>query len=211
MSTNASFGISVCGFPQMSLNPPARAFLPHYQFPCDPHISLCNSTPMSLPLVQISWELPPSITSSPAPPLRQPITDGTFILPLIQPENPSKQAAGTLQPRPGTSSLLPSPLQHQAQCLQAIHKTIQQFRQHLKAEQLHRKALQTIVLQLQNDFALQRYLLSLRLEQFPSVILPLKTPLPVHQLTLTLTLLQMHSCFPALLNLQFLVLPRRAL
>ena len=55
---------------------------------------------------------------------------------------------------------------------------------------------------------------SLRLEQSPSVMLPFKTPLPVHQLTLALTLtlnLQNHSCFPTLLNLQFIVLPRRAL
>ena len=44
------------------------------------------------------------------------------------------------------------------------------------------------------------YLHSLRLEQFPSVILPLRTPLPVNQQTLTLTIVQMHSCFPALQN-----------
>ena len=54
---------------------------------------------------------------------------------------------------------LPPSFQHQAICLQAIHKTIQQFNQHLKAEHLDRKTLQLIVLQLQNDFALLRYLL----------------------------------------------------
>ena len=48
---------------------------------------------------------------------------------------------------------------HQANCLQAIHKTIQQFTQHLKEEHLDRQTLQLIVLQLQNDFALLRYLL----------------------------------------------------
>ena len=154
MSTNASFGISVCGFPLMSLNPLAPAFLPHYQFPSDPPISLCNSTAMSLPLARIFCRLPPSITPSPAPPLRQPVPDGTFILPLIQPKNTSKQDAENLQPPPGSSSLLPSNLQLQAQCVQAIHKTIQKFHQKLKAEQLDRKTLQTIVLQLQNDFAL---------------------------------------------------------
>ena len=39
------------------------------------------------------------------------------------------------------------------------HKTLQQFYQHLKAEQLDRMILQATVLQLQNDFALLRYLL----------------------------------------------------
>ena len=82
---------------------------------------------MSLPLAQKVCGLPPSITPSPDPPLRQPITDGFFILPLTHPRNPSKQDAETLQPPPRSSSLLPSPLQHQAQCLQAIHRTIQQF------------------------------------------------------------------------------------
>ena len=159
MSTTASFGISAYGFPLMSLNSLAPGFLPHYQFPSDPPISLSNSTAMSLPLVQIFFGLPPSVTPSPAPPLRQLITEGTFILPLIQPENPSKHDAETLQPPPGSSPLLPPPLQHQAQCLQTIHKTIQQFHQHLKAEQLDRKALQIIVLQHQNDFALLCYLL----------------------------------------------------
>ena len=51
-----------------------------------------------------------------------------------------------------------SSLQHQANCLQAIHKTIHQFKQHLKAEHLDRQTLQLIVVQLQNDFALLRYL-----------------------------------------------------
>ena len=54
---------------------------------------------------------------------------------------------------------MPSPLQHQEQCLKAIHKTIQQLHQHLKAEQLNRKTLQYFVLQLQNDNTILRYLL----------------------------------------------------
>ena len=69
------------------------------------------------------------------------------------------QEAETLLLPPGSSSLVPSPLQHQAQCLQAIQKTNQHFHQHLKAEQLDRKTSQDIVLQLQNDSALLRYLL----------------------------------------------------
>ena len=68
------------------------------------------------------------------------------------------------QPTPGSSALLPSPLQHQSNCLQAINKTIKQFNQHLKAEQLDRQTLQLILLQLQNDCALLRYLLFSRVE-----------------------------------------------
>ena len=118
---------------------------------------------VSLPRAQIFCGMPPLITPSHAPPLRQPSTDNTFSLPLIQPKSPSQQDAAARQPPPGSSSLLSSTLQHQANCLQAIHKTIQQFNQHLEAEHLDRKTLQLIVLQLQNDFSLLRYLL------FPSV------------------------------------------
>ena len=57
------------------------------------------------------------------------------------------------------SALLSSPLLHQANCLQATQKTIQQLNQQLKAENLDRQALQLIALQLQNDFVLLRYLL----------------------------------------------------
>ena len=92
-------------------------------------------------------------------PLAQPITDDIFNLTLIQPKNPFQQDAAAHQPSPGFSSLLPSPLQHQANCLQSLHKTIQQFNQHLKAERLDRKTLQHIVLQLQNDFALLLFML----------------------------------------------------
>ena len=155
----------------MSLNPLAPAFLPHNQSPSDSPMSLCNSTAMSLPVFQIICGKHPSIIPSHAPPLRKPITDDTFILLLIQPMNPFKQDAATFQPPPGYLSLLHSTLQHQAQCLQAIRETIQQFHQHLKAEQLDRRILQTIVLQLPNDFALLRCSL-FWLELFPSVILP---------------------------------------
>ena len=44
-------------------------------------------------------------------------------------------------------------------CLQAINNSIQQFNQHLKAEKIDRQFLQLVVLQLQNDFAVLRYLL----------------------------------------------------
>ena len=114
---------------------------------------------MSLPLAQIFCGKPTSITPSHSPSIRQPITDGTFIFPLIQPKHPSEQDAETLQRPHGSSSALLFSLQHQAQILQAIHKTIQQFHQHLKGEQLDRRTIQIIVLQLQNEFASLRNLL----------------------------------------------------
>ena len=143
----------------MSLNPLAPTFLPPCQSSSDPPISLCNPTTMSLPLAQLFSGMPPQLIPSHAPSINQPNTDGTFILPFIEPRNQSKQYAAAHQPPPGSSSLLSSPPQHQANCPQAIHKTIQQFNQHLKAEHLDRQTLQLIVLQLQNDFALLHYLL----------------------------------------------------
>ena len=50
---------------------------------------------------------------------------------------------------------------------------------------------------------------SLRLEQLPSAIHLLTTPLSIHQLTLALLELQSQS--PALMNHRFVILPRRAL
>ena len=103
--------------------------------------------------------MPPQLMPSHAPPNNQSVTDGTFILPFIRPKNSDSQDGAAHKPTPGSSALLSSPLQHQANCLQAIQKTIQQFNQHLKAECLDRQTLQLIDLQLQNDFALLRYLL----------------------------------------------------
>ena len=141
----------------MSLNPLAPAFLP--QSSSDPPISLCNSTTKSLPLTQFFCRMPPQFVSSHAPSVNQHVTDGTFLLPLLEPKNQSKPRAAAHQRTPESSVLLSSTLQHQAKCLQAIHKTIQQFNQHLKAQHLDRQTLQLIVLQLQNEFALLLYLL----------------------------------------------------
>ena len=143
----------------MSLNALAPAFLPHYQSSSDPPNSLCNSTKRSLPLVQLFCRMPPQIIPSHAPSINQHIVDGTLLLPPLQPTNQSRPNAVAHRPTPRSPALLYLPLQHQANCLQAIHKTIQQFNQHLKAKHLDRQALQLIVLQLQNDFALLRYLL----------------------------------------------------
>ena len=143
----------------MSLNPLAPAFLPHYHSSPNPPISLCNSTTMGLPLAQLICGMSPQTIPSNALSINQHIADNTLLLPLLQPTNQSKPDAAVHQPTPGSSTLLPSSLQHQADCLQAIHKTIQQFNQHLKAEHLDRHTLQLLVLQLQNDFALLLYLL----------------------------------------------------
>ena len=126
-------------FPLMPLNPLAPAFLPRYQSSSDPPVLLCNSTTTSLTLAPISCGTPPQIIPSHAPPLNQPITGSTFILPLTQQKNPPKQDVTARQPSPGSVCLLSSTLQHQGNYLQAIHKTIQQFNQNLKAEQLDRK------------------------------------------------------------------------
>ena len=141
----------------MSLNPLAAVFLP--QSSSDPPISLCNCTTMSLPLVPLFCGMPPHIVPSHAPSINQHITDGTFILPFLQPTNQSKPSSAALQPTPESLVHFSSHLQHQANCLQAFHMTIQQFNQHLKAPHLDRQTLQLIVLQLQNDFASLRYLL----------------------------------------------------
>ena len=111
ISTFSTIGSTSTGdhriFPLISLNPLAPAFLPQFQSPSDPPASLCNSTTMSLPLAQMFCGAPPPIIPSHAPPSTQPIIDGTFILPLIQPENQSKQDADVHQPPDGSSSLLP--------------------------------------------------------------------------------------------------------
>ena len=144
----------------MSLNPLAPAFLPHPQPSSDPPISLCNSTTMVIPLVQLVCGMLPQTLPSHAPFTNQHIADNPFFLPLPQPTTQSQpNTAAVSPPTPGSSSLLPPSLQHQANCLQAINKTIKQFTQHLQAKQLNRQLLQLIFLQIQNDFALLRYLL----------------------------------------------------
>ena len=103
--------------------------------------------------------MPPQITPSHAPSINQHIADNTLLLPLLQPTNQYTTVAAAREPTPGSSTHLPSSLRHQTKCLQAINNSIQQFNQHLKAEKLDRPILQLVVLQLQNDFAVLRYLL----------------------------------------------------
>ena len=143
----------------MSLNPLAPAFLPSYQSFLNPPTSLCNSNPMNLPLAQLICGMPPPITASHAPSINQHIADNTLLLPLLQPINQFTKDAATHKSTPGSSTPLPSSLHHQMKCLQAINNSIQQFNQQLKAEKLDRQILQLVVLQLQNDFAVLRYLL----------------------------------------------------
>ena len=143
----------------MSLNPLAPAFLPQFQSSCEPALSLGNSTTMSFPFAQLFCGMPPQIIQPHAPSINQHITDGTFLLLSLQLTSQYKPNAAVHQPTPEFSALFSLPLLHRANCLQAIHKTIQQLNQQLKAENLDRQALQLIALQLQNEFALLRYLL----------------------------------------------------
>ena len=179
--------------PLMLLNSLAPAFLPHSQSSSDQPISVCNSTTLNLPLAQLFCGMPPQIIPSHAPSINQHVTDGTFLLLLLQPTNQSKLDAAAHQPSAGSSTLLSSPLRHQANCLQAIHKTIQQFNRYLKAENVDRQKLHFIVLQLQIDFALLRYLLFYPIETISnkdtavknSATSPLPSPTPNPNATLT--------------------------
>ena len=158
----------------MLLNPLAPVFLPHHQSSSDPSLSLGHSSTMSLPLAQLIGGMLPQNIPSLAPSLNKHIADNTLLLPLLQPTNQSKPDAAVHQPTPGSSTLLPSSLHHQTNCLQAIDKSIKQFNQHLKAEQLERQTLQLILLQLQNDFALLRYLLLSPIETTPNKKITIK-------------------------------------
>ena len=140
----------------MSLNPLAPAFPPQFQPSCDPATPLGNSDTMSFPLAQLICGIPPQITPFHAPSINQHITDGKFLLPSLQLTSQSKSNAAFHPSTPEFSAFLSSPLLHQANCLQTIHKIIQQLNQQLKAANLDIQALQLIALQLQNDFALLR-------------------------------------------------------
>ena len=111
------------------------------------------------PLTRFLPGMPRPFIPSHGPPFNQPIADGIFILPLILPTSHSKQDAAAHPLLPGSLSPFSSPLQHQANCLQVIHKSIQQFNQHLKGEKLDRQTPQLIVLQLRIDCAFLRHLL----------------------------------------------------
>ena len=152
----------------MSLNPLAPAFLPQDQSSSDPSLPLCSSNNMNLPLAQLICGMPPQIIPSHAPSINQQIADTTLLLPLLQQTNQSEPDAAAHHSTPGPSASLPSSLQHQSNCLQAITKTIKQLSQHLKVEQLDRQTLQLILLHLQNDFALLRYLLFSPVDTIPN-------------------------------------------
>ena len=143
----------------MSLNPLAPAFLPHPQSSSNPPLSLCNSNTINFPQAQLICGMPPQITPSHAPSINQHIADNTLLLPHLQAMDQYTMDAAAHKPTPGPSTHLPSSLHHQMKCLQAINNSIKQFNQHLKAEKLDRQILQLVVLQLQNDFAVWRYLL----------------------------------------------------
>ena len=134
----------------MPLNPLAPAFRPSYQSSSNPPISLCKSITMGLPLAQLLCGMPPQPIPSLAPSFNHHNSDNTLLLHLLQQTHQSKPDAAAHHLTPGSSASLPSSLKHQSNCLQAINKTI---------KQLDRQTLHLIFLQLQNDFALLRYLL----------------------------------------------------
>ena len=113
---------------------------------------------MNLPLAQIFCGMPSPFVPPLTLDIPQPINDDTD-LPFTLQKKPSIVDPESVQPLPGPSTLFPSSLHPQAQCLHAIQKRIKQLQQQLKAAHLHRKALQFIALQFQNDFAVLRYLL----------------------------------------------------
>ena len=147
----------------MSLNPLAPAFLPHHQSSSDPPPLLGHSNTLNLPVAQLLCGMPPQTIPS----INRHDTS-TLLLPLLQPINQSTTDAAAHKPTHGSSTHLPSSLQHQTKCLQAINNSIQQFHQHLKAEKLDRQILQLVVLQLQNDLAVLRYLLFSSTETTPN-------------------------------------------
>ena len=152
----------------MSLNPLAPAFLPQYQSFSDIPIPSSHPNTMNLPLAQLICGMPPQTIPPLASSTNQPLTDSTSLLPLLQPTQQSTSDSAAHKTTPGFSTHLPSSFQHQMKCLQAINNSIQQFNQHLKAENLDRQILQLIVLQLQNDFAVLRYLLFSSTETTPN-------------------------------------------
>ena len=147
----------------MSLNPLAPTFLPQHQSSSDPPPLLGHSNTRNLPLAQLlCGMLPQTIPSI------NRHDDSTLLLPLLQPINQSTTDAAARKPTPGSSTHLPTSLQHQTKCLQAINNSIQRLNQYLKAEKLDRQIIQLIVLQLQNDFAVLRYLLFSSTETIPN-------------------------------------------
>ena len=123
---------------------------------------------MNLPLAQLICGMPPQIIRSQASSINQHIADNTLLLPLLQQTNQSQPNAAAHQSTLGPSASLPPSLQHQPNCLQAITKTNEQFSQHLNVEQLDLLTLHLILLQLQNDFALLRYLLFSPIDTIPN-------------------------------------------
>ena len=195
----------------MPPNPFAPTLLLHWQFPSDPPISLCNSTAMSLPSARTFCGTPPLITPSHDLAITQPATDGSFIL--------------LLTPRTSYLSRIQKLFNHLrdlhlfCSCLSNIMRNVcrRSTRPFNRSTKTWRQSnligghYRLSSFNFRMTLNCCAFCFSLRLDYFLSVILPLTTPLPVHQLTITLTLLEMPSCFPVLLTILFVVLTRRAL
>ena len=174
---------------------------------------------MSLPPTQLLCGIPQLIAPSHAPPITQPISDDTFILPLIQPKTPSEQYAEPLQPPPGSSSFLPRLFNISRNFYRRFRRPSNSSINTLRQNNSNGSHYNFFSFNFRVTLHYCATCFSLRLEQLPSTILLFMTPLSVHQiplnltlnLTLTLTLLQIQSRFPTLMNYQFVALPRRAL
>ena len=186
----------------MPLNSLTPVFLPHYQSFSNPPISLCNSTSKRLLLAQLFCGMPPQ--SSPhVPSINQHITDGTFYC-LCS----SRQISLSRM-----EQLINQLLDPQLFC-----RPFSNFRRIVS--RLFTKPSNSSTNNWRHNISTDRHYNSLSFNckmtlpycatcSSPTGLSPLKTPLPV--LYLTLTLLQLHNCFLALRNLLFVVLPRWSL
>ena len=170
----------------MMLNPLAPAFLPHYQPPSDPTVSLCNYTTMFLPWLNYFLEC---LHQSPH-----------LMLLLLPNLSLTALSSSFFFNRRIYLSRMQMLINHfldlQLVCLhlsiikcniyslftRPFNSSTNTWRQNNSTERHYN----VFSLNLRMTSIYCATCFSLRLEQFPSMILPLKTPLPVHQLTLTL-------------------------
>ena len=200
-----------CTFPLMSLNPLAPAFLPHYQFPSDPPISLCNyhdkSPPCSNTLGTASVDRTISCSSHHTTYQRRQLHPPLY--PVEEPIQARCRRFSTpswifnsfalISSTSGASNVyrrFTRPFNNPTNTWRQNHSTGGKYK--------------FLSFNFRMTLLFCATCFFLRLEHLPLRIFLLITPLSV-QLRLTLTLLQMHSQFPTLMNHQFVVLTWRML
>ena len=172
--------------------PSCTGFFPSQSIAIRSSITLRRPSTMNLPLAQIFCGMPSPFVPPPTLHIRQPINDGTD-LPFTLQKNPSIEDPESVQPFPGPSTLFPSSLHPQAQCVHAIQKRIKQLHHQLNPAHLDRKTLQIIALQFQNDFAVLRYLLLFSVGNICPDDNSVSHSIFNRQINLTLTLNQKYS------------------